>query len=133
MIDLTTLRPVALWTGLNLAWMLALAIHVARLRGKHHIGFGDGGEVEIQRAIRAHGNTVEYVPGLLVGFALMALLGAPAWEIHVLGAGLLAARVSHAVGITTNKPATRPRQIGIVGTWGITLWVIYVLVRRGLF
>ncbi|HCO65571.1 MAG TPA: hypothetical protein DIT60_12395, partial [Alcanivorax sp.] len=61
----------ALYAALAALIILALAANVVRLRLRHGVSLGDGGRGELNRAIRAHGNAVEYTPVILI---LMALL-----------------------------------------------------------
>lgn len=42
--------------------VIGLALRVSSLRVRYRIALGDGGNVELLRAIRAHANTIEYVP-----------------------------------------------------------------------
>lgn len=49
--------------GLMCVW---LAFQVIKNRRKHKISLGDGGIEELARAIRAHGNFIEYVPISLI-------------------------------------------------------------------
>ena len=42
--------------------VVALTMHVGRLRGRKKIFLGDGGDPEMLAAIRAHANLVEFAP-----------------------------------------------------------------------
>src|SRR5262245_54425056 len=53
--------------------LVTLASRVSMLRMRHKVAFGDGGNPELMRAIRTHGNTAEYAPL----FVLLVL----AWEL----------------------------------------------------
>ncbi|MBV8392489.1 MAG: MAPEG family protein, partial [Alphaproteobacteria bacterium] len=39
-----------------------LTLHVGRMRGRKKIFFGDGGDSEMNAAVRAHGNLIELAP-----------------------------------------------------------------------
>jgi hypothetical protein len=42
--------------------LVGLAMRISMLRMRHKIAFGDGGNTELMRAIRVHGNTAEHAP-----------------------------------------------------------------------
>ena len=94
---------------------IAMTFNVVRLRYKYRVSLGTGGEPKLERAIRAHGNFAEYVPFTLLLIGLCAFLGTPTALIHLFGAGLLAARLSHAYCLCVKyKPILR--QIGVIIT-----------------
>lgn len=119
----------ALWAGLHLLLLLTLSVLVVRQRRRHKVALGDGGAPELARAIRAHGNAVEYATPALAGFAVMAAVQAPPLAIHICGVLLFGGRVIHAVGLSRSGGATPPRAIGMILTWlafliaGVTLLV----------
>lgn len=92
---------------------VALAVNVGLMRGRKRINLGDGGDAEMQAAVRAHGNLVEFAPLTLLmiymasdfyGFGLVAALS-------VL---LLAARLLHAGGMLGLIP--KGRLLGTLGS-----------------
>lgn len=107
----------ALWAGLHLLLLLALSVLVVRERRRHMVALGDGGAPELARAIRAHGNAVEYTTPALAGFAVMAAVGVPGFAIHICGTLLFAGRLLHAAGLFRSGGATPPRALGMVLTW----------------
>ena len=56
---MTASDAAALYAGLNLLILLALAFLVTRQRLKARVNFGDGTHPALPRAIRAQGNAVE--------------------------------------------------------------------------
>jgi len=66
MID-QSLQAVALWAGLNPGWTLLIALNVTRHRMKEGVSTGSGSSQSLDRAVRAHGNNIEYVPGAILG------------------------------------------------------------------
>jgi uncharacterized protein len=120
---MSAVQAAALWGGLNLVLLFVLAVQVIRLRLRHQVAIGDGEVPDLVRAVRAHGNAVEYVPAVLAGLALMALAGAPVWAVHVGGALLFGGRVAHAVGLSGSSGPTPGRQIGMMATFTAVLWV----------
>ena len=80
----------ALYVSLNLLLTFLLALNVVRHRFK-----GDSADqVMLEKAIRAHGNNTEYVPIILIGLGVMAMAGASAQTISILGGTVFGARVS---------------------------------------
>ncbi len=110
-------RAAALWTGLNLLTLLALAFLVVRARQTHKVMLGDQNVPELTRAVRVHGNATEYVPALLASLAVLVAVGASQYVIHAVGALTFFGRVLHAFGLSRNSGVTRGRLIGTVLTW----------------
>ena len=128
MID-QSLQAVALWAGLNLGWTLLLALNVTRHRMKEGVSTGSGSSQPLDRAVRAHGNNIEYVPGAILSILILAALGYSPLVINLLGASLLVARFCHAHGIQqleVDLPKTRV--LGNVLTWALYLIVVCLLV-----
>jgi uncharacterized membrane protein YecN with MAPEG domain len=125
---MAALAPVALYAGLNILVLMALALHVVGARVRHKVLIGDGGVEEVLRAIRAHANAVEYVPVILVGLAVLALSGAPGWLVHASGAALTLGRVLHGVGLNANAGTSFGRAAGTLLTWAAMLAVAVGLV-----
>ena len=76
-----------------------LGLNVTRVRAKTGVGVGSGDSMELERAIRAHGNNIEREQGLLIGMALLALLQFPDWLLKTIGCVLFLARILYAHGI----------------------------------
>jgi len=62
----------ALYAAMSGLLVVILMLVVIRLRRSLRIGLGDGGNRDLQRAIRVHGNAIESVPIFLVMLELMA-------------------------------------------------------------
>ena len=54
-----------------------LGLRVARMRRGNKIGFGDGDNLYLRSAIRAHAHFAEYVPIIVIMNALLEMAGAP--------------------------------------------------------
>ena len=118
----------ALYVGLNLLLTLVLAINVVRHRFK-----GDSGDpVALEKAVRAHGNNTEYVPIILVGLGVMAMMGTSAQTISILGGTLFVARVFHAYGIQQAKVPNIFGMVGNIVTWLVMLCVATTLVLQAM-
>lgn len=109
---MTPMQAAVLYTGLFCLLMLVLKGNVGRVRAREKIGFGDGGNEPMQRALRVQGNAVEDVPVVLVGLIGLGALTAPALLIHILGASFLLGRVLHAVGLGGSSGGSPGRMFG---------------------
>ncbi|MGD9388521.1 MAG: MAPEG family protein [Gammaproteobacteria bacterium] len=107
----------ALYAGLLGLLYLALCWQVVDHRRKGRVGLGTGGNPDLERAIRVHGNFAEYVPLFLVLLLLAELGGAAAWMLHALGAVFLVSRIGHAYGLSRSSGTTRGRFFGTLFTW----------------
>lgn len=124
-----SLQALGLWTGVNLILTLFLALNVTRHRAKEAVGVGIGASSSLERAVRAHGNNIEYVPGALIGLFVLVALGYSASIVHLLGAALLLARVCHAYGIQQLEvQLPKSRVLGNVFTWVIYLTISCLLI-----
>mgnify|MGYP006233553957 FL=1 len=72
--QLISLPITALYAALCGFLVVALAANVVRYRLGKKVSLGDGGHKDVNRAIRAHGNTVEYIPLALILMALLEIL-----------------------------------------------------------
>lgn len=112
--------------------ILFLAIRVIRLRWRHRTGIGHGDHQDLERAIRAHANAVEYVPLALLLFLAAALTSAPTGELEWLGAIFLVGRTLHAIGLTRSSGASRQRMLGMLLTFGVMIFLALELLMPGL-
>ena len=101
--------------------LLMLLGRVSRLRHGRRIGFGDGGDPELARAIRVHANFVEHVPFALLLLGLLELSGQPAAWLWAFGGALLVGRLLHAVGLSRSSGASFGRFYGTALTWLVIL------------
>ncbi len=116
----TILLPYA---GLLALVLLALSYNVVRLRRRHQVGIGTGGNEELVRAVRAQANFCEYVPLALVLIALITASGnAPMWAIHLLGAALVVGRILHGFGLNRTSGESSGRIAGTLLTWLVLLF-----------
>lgn len=107
----------AIYASLLGLFIFALAIRVVRLRRAHHIGIGDGGNKDLLRAIRIHGNAIENVPVALLLLLVYELNHGSPQLLHAFGSLLFFARVMHAWGLSGSAGMSIGRLGGVVGTW----------------
>ena len=126
----------ALYAGLVGLLLLALAALVSRLRRARKVGLGDGGDRDLQRAIRVHGNAVEWaLPGLLL-LLVAELNRADPLLLHACGIAIVAGRVLHAFGLTRTAGVSFGRFYGSAVSWGailvLALWCVWAFLRASL-
>ncbi len=100
-----------------------LTMYVVRRRVAAQTTLGDGGDKELRKRIRAHGNFAEFVPLMLILLVVCELQGAPALAIHILGIAIVASRAAHAYFLTRTPEVIATRQV----TMGSTLFLILVM------
>jgi uncharacterized membrane protein YecN with MAPEG domain len=110
-----------LYAGLCALLVLVLAARVVRWRFSRRIGLGDGGDAELQRRVRVHGNAVEYLPLCLILLGGMELNGYPAPLIHGFGLALVLSRIAHAWGLSRSSGTSAGRFAGTLVTWLLML------------
>ncbi len=109
-----------------------LALIVVVLRGKYDIPFGHGNNALLERAIRAHGNFIEWVPMTALLIAGLEVSGQPTLHIHVMMGALLVARVLHPIALFSKLGSRRyfvGRIAGATTTW-LTMTAAAVMVIR---
>jgi uncharacterized membrane protein YecN with MAPEG domain len=126
----------ALYGGLLALLILALAARVSWLRYRSKILFGDGGNRELQRAIRAHGNAIEWaVPAMLL-LLVAELNRAPLAFVHACGLAILAGRLLHAFGLSRRAGHSFGRFAGSALSWTafalLALWCVWAFARLAL-
>jgi hypothetical protein len=126
---MTAIAAATLYAGLFGLLMILLKGNVGRVRTSEKVGFGDGNNEALQRAIRVQGNAVEDVPVVLVGLLALGLMNAPVLLIHGLGATFLVARVLHAIGLGGSSGGSPGRMFGtlltlivMLATAGACIW-----------
>ncbi|MCF8508999.1 MAG: MAPEG family protein [Hyphomonadaceae bacterium] len=115
---LTAMSPAqaaAMNIGLLILMMLGLKMYVGARRGQMKLPSGETNP-EFNRATRVQLNAVEDVPVLMVGIAGLAMLGMPAWYIHMCGLVLFVSRILHAYGLAGSGGFSIGRAVGTMGT-----------------
>ena len=107
---------IAFWTLPLTLIFLWLSFRVIRYRRSERIPIGSGGNAALERAMRAHANFAEYVPFAMLMLVLAEWAGTWPWLLHALGALLVAARLSHGMGLMQDPEDYRFRVFGMMGT-----------------
>jgi len=110
-----------LYVGICALILAVLAIPVMRRRGLYKVDLGDGGRPELLRAIRVHGNFIEYVPLALLVIVLLEATGHSLYLIHVLGIALVAGRLLHVWGLSTAPGISFGRAAGVLLTFAVLI------------
>ena len=116
----------ALYAGVLALLLIALAINVTVNRNKLKVSLGDGGNAQMLRMTRLHGNAVEYLPIGVVLMALYELDGGIALALHVAGIALIVGRVLYVLGMWSTAEAGFGRIAGMSLTW-LTIAALAVL------
>jgi len=83
----------------NSLLVLSLAVNVSRLRIKHKVSFGDGGNNSLMAAIRTHGNALEQIPIFAIMLLTLTYLEASTGLLAILVIGFTLSRFFHAYGM----------------------------------
>ena len=119
---MTLVVPItAVYASLLAVLVVTLVLVVVKLRREFKVGIGDGGNRDLARAIRVHGNAIESIPLFLLLLAVYELNGGHANLLHFFGAIFFFARIAHASGMLASAGASRGRVFGTVGTNGCLL------------
>ena len=86
----------AFWAALLAPLYAFLTARVIRRRRRQRVDMGTGGDLLLERYVRAQANFLEAVPYALILLLLLELAGTPPWLLHLLGMMLLAGRICHA-------------------------------------
>jgi uncharacterized protein len=113
----TPIPITAVFAGALALMLVGISIRVTRLRAKKKISLADGGDKEMQAAIRVQGNFIEYVPMALLLMGLLESAGARHWIVYLFGALLVMARIAHAFALYTGFFPMRV--VGTSTTWAL--------------
>lgn len=111
------------YAGLLALFIFPMTYLIIKKRFAAKIGLGTGRhdglkeERELLKAVRIHGNFIEYVPIILFLFLLLELSQTPNYILHSLGIALVIGRVAHAIGLYKTAVRSWPRAIGMMLTW----------------
>jgi uncharacterized membrane protein YecN with MAPEG domain len=109
----------ALYASLLGILIVVLAIRVSKTRQKQQVNLGDGGKDPMLRAIRMHGNAVEYVPLTLLLMLVFEINGGSHLLLHVAGVALIVSRLLHAWGLSQSSALTPGRLAGTAIGWAL--------------
>ena len=99
---------------------LVLGVRVSMYRNKINMPWGDNGDDQLIRRIRAHANHSEWVPATIIILGLVEMVGVHPIIVGVLGAIVVIARSLHAIGLMGNAESFN-RAAGIAMNWIVLL------------
>jgi uncharacterized membrane protein YecN with MAPEG domain len=105
-----------LYAGLCGVLLVILYLRISQRRLTSKIGLGSGGDADLERRIRAHGNFIESVPIALVLLFLFEHAGAEPMYVHAFGIVLVLSRMAHAQGLSKSAGRSIGRFYGSIGT-----------------
>ena len=114
-IHVMALEMTAIYAGILAVLYIIISLRVSLGRKKNKVNLGDGGNEDMQKRIRVHGNFAEYVPMALLLMAIVEINGGVGWAIHVLGIALVVGRLLHAYGLSAG--VLPGRAIGSLLSW----------------
>jgi len=109
-----TITPV--YAALLALFFVFLSMRVAMQRRQAKVALGDGGNRQLLRRMRTHGNFAEYVPITLILMLLAELQQAPGWLVNAIGVLLIAGRLLHAYAVSREPEPLPVRASGMVLT-----------------
>lgn len=110
-----------------------LSVNVIRYRWKEKKGLGYESHPKdpLFRAVRIHGNFMEYVPFILLLLAMDEITMRGEAFLHTMGIGLIFARIFHFMGITKSHLVSWQRSAGVALTFIILLVLSINLIVKG--
>ncbi|OUR79444.1 hypothetical protein A9Q83_03295 [Alphaproteobacteria bacterium 46_93_T64] len=90
------------------------------MRAKSKVSWGDGGNLSLQRAIRAHGNLIEYMPIFLILLVILENSGTSAGWLHILGAVFLGGRLVSIIYFWISQKFS----LRVIALWGAVLPIV---------
>jgi uncharacterized membrane protein YecN with MAPEG domain len=121
----------AVYAALLALMLLALKFRVIGARRRLKVDVLDGGERDVTRRMRVHGNFTEHVPIALILMAIVEINGAEAWNIHGLGIILVISRILHAHGLETIPGKSFGRAAGVLGTTAVIAAGALLALKQG--
>jgi len=120
-----------LYAGLLALWFVLLSVRVVNLR-RRGILFGDNGEVDVIRVVRAQANFAEYVPLALLLMGLLEISRYSIYLLHALGLVLLVARLLHGAALSFRWNVRTGRVVGAALTFVVLLVEGVLCIYQGL-
>jgi uncharacterized protein len=111
----------AFYAAILALFIVACGVNVTAQRFKHHVMLGDGGNPELRRMIRIHGNSVENVPLCILLMGLYELDGGSPVILHIAGITLIIGRLLYTVILLKKEEPSAIRATGVTVTWLTTI------------
>jgi uncharacterized membrane protein YecN with MAPEG domain len=110
-----------LYAGLLALWLLVMSLRVIDRRRAARVSLGDGGNPDLQRAIRGHANFCEYAPFALLLLAILELSRFSIYALHAIGIVFVIARVLHGYALSFRRDFPFGRYWGALLTFVVLI------------
>ena len=121
-------KAAAIYAALLVILGFALTVFVVLRRRSAMVGLGDGGDKDLMRRIRVHGNFIEHMPSAFAVLILLPLMGASATLVHLVGLMILIGRLLHAWGLAGSAGTSVGRLVGMLSTnFGLLIGAIAII------
>jgi hypothetical protein len=107
----------AFYAGILGLIIVALGINVTMHRVKLSVPLGDGGNAQMLRMIRLHGNAAEYVPLAVLLMLIYEINGGWSTALHIIGIALVVGRLLQTWGMWGTENPGFGRGAGQSLTW----------------
>lgn len=111
---MTLIEIVGLYFSIFAIMNIVLMMRVGKARMAKKVSLGDGNDPELRGHIRAHGNFIETIFFSIAALIILAMLSAPIWALHLVGAATVIGRVSHAMGMSGKHNVGKGRPMGMI-------------------
>ncbi|MEO2265950.1 MAPEG family protein [Pseudoalteromonas pernae] len=98
-----------------------LSLYVVKVRTEKRQSLGTGDHEELNRAIRAHSNFIEYVPFALILLFLNEYQGMASHYVHILGIVFVIGRLLHASNIAQINEKLKIRVLSMLLTFSVMI------------
>ena len=122
----------AVTAGILIIIQMVLVLFVSFVRRRDKQSLGDGGNADLLRAARRHGNFAENAAIFVVALALFELIGGGRQMTEIYAGIFILGRLAHAVGLSMKNTSNLLRVLGTVITIGVCVVVGVRLVMMGL-
>lgn len=122
----------AVTAGILIIVQMALLLTVVFIRRRDKQSPGDGGNADLLRATRRHGNFAENAAIFVIALALFEMISGERLVAEIYAGIFIVGRLAHAVGLSMKNTANLPRVLGIVATVGVCVVLGVRLVMLGL-
>lgn len=103
-----------LFAAILAVMFVLLCLNVVRIRLREQVSLGDGGNKQLNVAVRIQANFVEYVPFTLFLMWMLESIDLSPERVFWIGVGLLLSRIFHVIGMAFPKKFMILRQIGVL-------------------
>jgi uncharacterized membrane protein YecN with MAPEG domain len=101
--------------------LVYFSIRVIGIRRRDKVSVGTGGNAALERAVRVHGNFVEYAAFTLLLLAIAEINNLAGPVVHAIGVAFLIGRLLHFIGFRSPEAPGVFRVVGMATTFTVLL------------